>query len=56
MKKDSQTLVLILFALAFYTTTVFIISTDPKDLPALVISGMLCMLFAGLSVYQVIKN
>jgi uncharacterized membrane protein len=53
-KQDFQTLVLIVFALLFYSNAIY--STVTNDFPALILSGMLCILFAGLSVYQVIKN
>lgn len=53
-KQDFQTLALIVFALLFYSSAIY--SAVIKDFTALILSGMLCILFAGLSVYQVIKN
>ena len=54
MKKDSQIIVLILFALAFYTNAVW--SAFSNDLPALVISGIMCLLFAGIAVFSSLKT
>ena len=54
MKKDSQTIVLILFALAFYTNAVW--SVFSNDFPALILSGVMCLLFAGIATYSALKN
>jgi small neutral amino acid transporter SnatA (MarC family) len=54
MKKDSQTIVLILFALAFYTNAVW--SVFSNDFSALVVSGTMCLLFAGIATYSALKN
>jgi hypothetical protein len=54
MKKDSQTIVLILFALAFYTNAVW--SVFSNDFPALILSGTMCLLFAGIATYSALKN
>lgn len=54
MKKDSQTTVLILFALAFYINAVW--SAFSKELPALVISGIMCLMFAGIATYSALKK
>jgi hypothetical protein len=53
-KQDFQTLVLIVFALLFYSNAIY--STVTNDFPALVVSGVVCLLFAGIATYSALKN